>query len=84
MAGSLMLMHYPDLASMWDRIKSDVYWTEGVWDREKTVVHEFISAPIPAPAPAPAPTPADGQIVAAMGKDAGGAKEPEKGAEDSQ
>lgn len=59
---------------MWDRIKSDIYWTAGVWDKEKTVVHEFIPAPAAASAPG----------AEAQGVGAGGAREPEKGAEDSQ
>ena len=77
MAGSLLMMHYPTLQDMWDRIKSDVYWTAGVWDKEKTVVHEFIPAPA-ASAKTATVQGADGHATA------GGDREPDKGAEDSQ
>jgi hypothetical protein len=42
MAGSFMLMRQASLEEMWARIRADVYWTEGVWDREKCQVGEFI------------------------------------------
>lgn len=42
MAGSFMIMRQPDMDAMWKRIKDDVYWTAGVWDRETTQVGEFI------------------------------------------
>jgi hypothetical protein len=50
MAGSVLLMHQPSLSAMWDRIRADVYYTAGVWDRDAVRVHEFIPAPAPAPA----------------------------------
>lgn len=35
-------MRQPSLEDMWRRIKDDIYWTAGVWDREKCQVGEFI------------------------------------------
>ena len=37
-----MIFRAKDLDSAWNRIREDVYWTEGVWEREKCVVKEFI------------------------------------------
>ncbi len=42
MAGSLLIFRADDLDAAWKRIRDDVYWTEGVWEREKCVVEEFI------------------------------------------
>lgn len=42
MAGSLMIFRSESLAEAWKMIKTDVYWTEGVWDQEKVSVNEFI------------------------------------------
>jgi uncharacterized protein YciI len=41
-AGSLMIFRAVDLEKAWERIKSDVYWTEGVWEKEECRVNEFI------------------------------------------
>ncbi|WVF69059.1 hypothetical protein IAT40_003833 [Kwoniella sp. CBS 6097] len=45
MAGSIMFFRYPSLEDTWKRVKEDVYWTEGVWDREKVQVGEFLRVP---------------------------------------
>jgi hypothetical protein len=42
MAGSLMILRASSLDDAWERIRSDVYWTEGVWDRGQVKVEEFI------------------------------------------
>jgi len=42
MAGSLLLFRAKSLDEAWVRIRDDVYWTEGVWERGKCVVEEFI------------------------------------------
>ncbi|WVR06691.1 hypothetical protein IAU60_003723 [Kwoniella sp. DSM 27419] len=45
MAGSVMFFRLPDLDAAWARVKEDVYWTEGVWDREACRVEEFLRMP---------------------------------------
>jgi hypothetical protein len=45
MAGSMMIFHSDTLDSAWERIKSDVYYTAGVWDQGRVVVEEFITPP---------------------------------------
>jgi hypothetical protein len=45
MVGSLMIYHARDLASAWNRIKTDVYWTAGVWDKSKARVEAFVDVP---------------------------------------
>jgi len=42
MAGSTMIFRAESLDSAWERIKTDVYWTEGVWDREGCVLREYV------------------------------------------
>lgn len=37
-----MIYRYPNLEAAWDRIKSDPYWNEGVWDQEKVDVRELL------------------------------------------
>ncbi|AAW47071.1 hypothetical protein CNN00560 [Cryptococcus deneoformans JEC21] len=41
-AGSLMIFRMNTIEEVWARIKDDVYWTEGIWDKEKGDVKEFI------------------------------------------
>lgn len=43
--GSVMLIRAESLDKAWERIKSDVYWKEGVWDTEKCFVRQFIKNP---------------------------------------
>lgn len=45
MAGSLMIFHAQSLSDAWARIRSDVYWTAGVWDAEQAKVEEFVDLP---------------------------------------
>lgn len=45
MAGSLLVFHSESLETAWARVKEDVYYTAGVWDKEKIVVNEFITPP---------------------------------------
>jgi hypothetical protein len=45
MAGSMMIFHSDTLDSAWERIKTDVYYTAGVWDQSRVVVEEFITPP---------------------------------------
>jgi uncharacterized protein YciI len=45
MAGSLMIVRAKSLDEAWERVRSDVYYTEGVWDRGRVVVEEFIKHP---------------------------------------
>ncbi|ORX37025.1 hypothetical protein BD324DRAFT_624531 [Kockovaella imperatae] len=42
MDGSLMVFRAISLDHAWKRIKEDIYYTDGVWDKEKCVVREFI------------------------------------------
>lgn len=41
-AGSLLVLHAPSLAAAREIVQADVYWTEGVWDRQKVVVAPFL------------------------------------------
>ena len=45
MAGSLMIFHSESLDTAWERIREDVYYTAGVWDKDKVVVNQFINPP---------------------------------------
>lgn len=45
MAGSVMLFRFPTIEETWARIKDDLYWTAGVWDKENVRVNELIKAP---------------------------------------
>jgi len=40
-----MIFHSKDLESAWERVREDEYWLEGVWDRGKVRVEEFVRAP---------------------------------------
>ena len=42
MDGSLMIFRAPSLDQAWKRIKEDIYYTAGVWNKEECVVKEFI------------------------------------------
>lgn len=41
-AGSLMIFRMNTIEEVWTRIKDDVYWTQGIWDKEKVDVKEFM------------------------------------------
>jgi hypothetical protein len=43
--GSVMLLRAENIDKAWERIKSDVYWTEGVWDADQCVIREFLENP---------------------------------------
>ncbi|EIW67764.1 hypothetical protein TREMEDRAFT_33268 [Tremella mesenterica DSM 1558] len=45
MAGSVLLMTSESLSAAWERVKDDVYWTAGVWDKERGRVEEFVKMP---------------------------------------
>ncbi|WVQ73489.1 hypothetical protein IAR50_003061 [Cryptococcus sp. DSM 104548] len=45
MAGSIMFFRMESLEEVWERLKSDVYWTEGIWNGEKAQVGEFVKMP---------------------------------------
>jgi hypothetical protein len=45
MAGSIMIFRFPTLDACWDRIKEDVYWSAGVWDKEGARVDQLLAAP---------------------------------------
>lgn len=45
MAGSLMIFHSESLETAWERIREDVYYTAGVWDKDKVAVNQFINPP---------------------------------------
>ncbi|WWC88247.1 uncharacterized protein L201_003153 [Kwoniella dendrophila CBS 6074] len=45
MNGSIMFMRYQSIIEMEDRIKSDIYYTDNVWDKEKIQIGEFIRLP---------------------------------------
>lgn len=45
MAGSLMIFHSESLDRAWERVREDVYYTAGVWDKEKLVLNQFINPP---------------------------------------
>ena len=46
MAGSTMIFRATDLNAAWERIRSDVYWTEGVWDRDGCILREYVVNPL--------------------------------------
>lgn len=46
LAGSVMLIRAENLERAWDRIRGDLYWTEGVWDQDKCRVDEFTTNPL--------------------------------------
>jgi hypothetical protein len=41
-AGSFMVCIFDNAAQAWDRVKEDIYWKSGVWDKERVVVEELI------------------------------------------
>ncbi|WVF68225.1 hypothetical protein IAT40_002990 [Kwoniella sp. CBS 6097] len=41
-AGSFSVWQMDNLEKVWERIKEDVYWRAGVWDKEKLVVEELL------------------------------------------
>ena len=41
MAGSAMIYRYDTLEEAWARLKSDTYWKNGVWDKEKCQILEL-------------------------------------------
>ncbi|GJE97298.1 YCII domain-containing protein [Phanerochaete sordida] len=53
MIGSMGVYQAASLEAMWEIIKSDLYWTGNVWDKEKTVVFPYQPAfPLPTNPPA--------------------------------
>ncbi|KAL7422876.1 hypothetical protein Q5752_002173 [Cryptotrichosporon argae] len=40
--GSLSVYKMPSREAVWERIKADVYWTAGVWDKDRVFVEECI------------------------------------------
>lgn len=40
-----MIIRAKDLDAAWARIKDDVYWTGGVWDKEEMRIEQLISHP---------------------------------------
>lgn len=40
-----MIFHSDSLDTAWERIKEDVYYTAGVWDKGQIVVNEFTQPP---------------------------------------
>ena len=36
-----MVYVFPSLDDCWTRIKEDVYWTEGVWDKERLFIEQL-------------------------------------------
>ncbi|KAH6569630.1 hypothetical protein BASA61_009926 [Batrachochytrium salamandrivorans] len=45
MAGSMLVLDVPDMATAQAVMQSDVYWTSGVWDPSRTHVCRFWCAP---------------------------------------
>jgi hypothetical protein len=43
-----MLYRFDTIEQAWARLKADPFWTEGVWDRTKTIVRELDPEPIDA------------------------------------
>lgn len=43
--GSTMLYRFPTIEEAWERIKSDPYWVQGVWDKERVTVNELTYLP---------------------------------------
>ncbi|GFZ48085.1 hypothetical protein JCM24511_05833 [Saitozyma sp. JCM 24511] len=41
-AGSFMIYRFDTIEECWARLKADVYWTAGVWDKERMEVEELI------------------------------------------
>lgn len=42
-AGSFMIYKLDTLDECWARLKADVYWTAGVWDKERMQVEELLN-----------------------------------------
>ena len=42
MAGSALVFRAENIDKAWDMLKTDVYWTKGVWDTSAIVLREFI------------------------------------------
>ncbi|WWC63016.1 uncharacterized protein I303_105614 [Kwoniella dejecticola CBS 10117] len=45
MDGSIMFLRYKTMEQTWERIKSDVYYTGDVWDKDKIQIGQFIKLP---------------------------------------
>jgi uncharacterized protein YciI len=45
MAGSIMIFRFDTIDQVWARIKDDLYWTAGVWDKENARVDQLLGAP---------------------------------------
>jgi hypothetical protein len=43
LAGSFMIYNMSSLDEAWERVKSDVYWTNKVWDQEKLAIWPLLS-----------------------------------------
>ncbi|KAE8541557.1 hypothetical protein D1P53_002920 [Cryptococcus gattii VGV] len=43
--GSTMLYRFPTIEEAWERIKSDPYWVQGVWDKDRVTVNELAYLP---------------------------------------
>jgi hypothetical protein len=42
-AGSFMVYTFDSLEECWKRIKSDIYYTSGVWDKENLRVEQLLN-----------------------------------------
>ena len=40
-----MIFKYATIDDVWARIKDDLYWTAGVWDKENARVDQLLAAP---------------------------------------
>ncbi|WWC92283.1 uncharacterized protein L201_007237 [Kwoniella dendrophila CBS 6074] len=42
LAGSFMVWNMDNIDQAWARVKEDVYWRAGVWDKERLIVEELL------------------------------------------
>ena len=40
--GSFIVYSMDSYDHVWDRLKEDVYWTAGIWDKDRIIVEELI------------------------------------------
>ncbi|WWD09721.1 hypothetical protein V865_007849 [Kwoniella europaea PYCC6329] len=43
--GSTMIYRYQTIEQAWSRLRADPYWIEGVWDKDRTTIHELAPGP---------------------------------------
>ncbi|KAF8589627.1 hypothetical protein K439DRAFT_1332364 [Ramaria rubella] len=46
MAGSMLVVNAVNVAEVRKLIEADIYWTSGVWDKERLSIYPFLTAPL--------------------------------------